>query len=62
MLLKEMDFKLNFFAAKVSSYFWVKLKNKIVKTGLPFRSFAFSSINRNEKRIFAPFFDFQIGT
>ena len=30
MLLNEMDFKLNFFAPKVSSYFGVKLDQKLV--------------------------------
>ena len=30
MLLNEMDFKLNFFAPKVSSYFEVKLDQKLV--------------------------------
>ena len=29
MLLNEMDFKLNFFAPKVSSYFGVKLDQKL---------------------------------
>ena len=54
MLLNEMDFKLNFFAPKVSSYFAVKLDQKIVN--LLFLYFQID--NGNYKIVFIFYFQF----
>ena len=50
MLLNEMDFKLNLFAPKVSSYFGVKLDQKLVN--LFFLYFQFDNENYKIEFIF----------